>query len=77
MLLRPREIYLGGDPGNEDLGELAAAEELLTNVRPYVHAFDTTQHLSDSRKRRDLRFAQLERIDASSAGPWAHLPRRR
>ena len=40
------EIYLGNDPGNEDLGELAAAEELLLRVRPYVRAFDTTQHLS-------------------------------
>lgn len=45
-VIETAEIYLGGDPGNEDLGELAAAEELLTNVRPYVHAFDTTQHPS-------------------------------
>ncbi len=45
-VIETAEIYLGGDPGNEDLGELAAAEELLTNVRPYVRAFDTTQHPS-------------------------------
>lgn len=41
------EIFLGTDPGNEDLQEMAAAEALIANVRSYVRAFDTTQHLSD------------------------------
>ncbi|MEX1994866.1 MAG: polyamine ABC transporter substrate-binding protein [Steroidobacteraceae bacterium] len=40
------EIYLGTDPGNEDLGEMAAVEELLKKVRPYVRSFDTTRHPS-------------------------------
>ena len=45
-VIESAEIYLGSDPGNEDVRELAAAEELLVKVRPYVRAFDTTQHLS-------------------------------
>ena len=35
------EIYLGTDPGNEDLQELAAAEAMLKRVRPYVRNFDS------------------------------------
>ena len=38
------EIHLGTDPGNEDLGELKAAEELLLSIRPYVRSFDSTLH---------------------------------
>jgi putrescine transport system substrate-binding protein len=38
------EIYLGTDPANEDLEELAAAERLLLGIRPYVRAFDSTLH---------------------------------
>lgn len=35
------EIFLGTDPGNEDLQELAAAEAQLKRVRPYVRNFDS------------------------------------
>ena len=38
------EIYLGTDPGNEDLQELAAAETLLKRVRPHVRNFDSSDH---------------------------------
>lgn len=38
------EIYLGTDPGNEDVQELAAAEELLKRVRPYVRNFDASNY---------------------------------
>ena len=38
------EIYLGTDPGNEDLQELAAAEEMLKLVRPYVRNFDSSEY---------------------------------
>jgi putrescine transport system substrate-binding protein len=40
------EFYLGTDTGNESLQELAAAEQLVRAVRPYVRSFDTTQHLN-------------------------------
>jgi putrescine transport system substrate-binding protein len=40
------EIYLGTDPGNEDLQEMAAAEALVTKARPYVRSFDSNQHLN-------------------------------
>jgi putrescine transport system substrate-binding protein len=40
------EIYLGNDPANEDLEELAAAERLLLGIRPYVRAFDSTLHVA-------------------------------
>lgn len=40
------EIYLGTDPANEDLEELAAAERLLLGIRPYVRAFDSTLHVA-------------------------------
>lgn len=36
------EIYLGADSGNEDLHELAAAEQALKRIRPYVRSFDST-----------------------------------
>jgi putrescine transport system substrate-binding protein len=40
------EIYLGTDPGNEDLQEMAAAEALVTTARPHVRSFDSNQHLN-------------------------------
>lgn len=40
------EIYLGTDPGNENLQEMAAAEALVTKARPYVRSFDSNQHLN-------------------------------
>lgn len=40
------EIYLGNDPGNEDLQELAAVEALVTKVRPFVRSFDANQHVN-------------------------------
>jgi putrescine transport system substrate-binding protein len=38
------EVYLGTDPGNEDLQELAAAEEVLRRVRPFVRKFDSSEY---------------------------------
>ena len=40
------EVYLGTAPNNEDPAELAAAEALVTKVRPYVRAFDSSTHLN-------------------------------
>lgn len=40
------EIYLGTDPGNEDLQEMAAAEAVIAKVSPYVRSFDSNQHLN-------------------------------
>jgi putrescine transport system substrate-binding protein len=40
------EIYVGSDPGNEDLQELAAVEALVMQVRPYVRSFDANQHVN-------------------------------
>jgi putrescine transport system substrate-binding protein len=40
------EIYLGTSPGNEDLGELAAAETLVMGIRPYIRSIDSTQHVN-------------------------------
>lgn len=40
------EIYLGTDPGNEDLPEMAATEAMLGKARPHVRSFDSTQHLN-------------------------------
>jgi putrescine transport system substrate-binding protein len=40
------EIYLGTDPGNEDLPEMAEAEALVSKARPHVRSFDSTQHLN-------------------------------
>jgi putrescine transport system substrate-binding protein len=36
------ETYLGTDSGNEDLRELASAEQALKRIRPYVRNFDST-----------------------------------
>jgi putrescine transport system substrate-binding protein len=38
------EIYLGTDPGNEDLSELASAERALIKMRPFVRKFDTADY---------------------------------
>jgi len=38
------EVYLGTDSGNEDLQELAAAEEQLKRVRPFVRNFDSGEY---------------------------------
>ena len=40
-------IYLGHDPNSEDRADLAAAEELLTKVRPYVRYFHASQYIND------------------------------
>jgi putrescine transport system substrate-binding protein len=40
-------IYLGRDPNSEKTEDLAAAEELLARVRPYVRYFHSSQHVND------------------------------
>lgn len=40
-------IYLGLDPNSEKAEDLAAAEELLSRVRPYVRYFHSSQHVND------------------------------
>jgi putrescine transport system substrate-binding protein len=40
-------IYLGRDPNSEKAEDLAAAEKLLTTVRPYVRYFSSSQHVND------------------------------
>ncbi len=40
-------IYLGRDPNSEDRADLAAAEELLTKVRPYARYFHSSQYIND------------------------------
>jgi putrescine transport system substrate-binding protein len=40
------EIYLGTDPGNEDLQEMAVAEALVTKARPHVRSFLSNRHLN-------------------------------
>ena len=39
--------YLGRDPDSEDAADLAAAEELLLRVRPYVKYFHSSQYIND------------------------------
>lgn len=39
--------YLGLDPNTEDTDDLAAAEELLMSVRPYVKYFHSSQYIND------------------------------
>lgn len=39
--------YLGYDPNSEDLEELAAAEELLLSIRPYIRKFHSSQYIED------------------------------
>ena len=38
------EVYLGTDPVNEDLGELASAEKVLKQIRPFVRKFDSSDY---------------------------------
>ena len=38
------EVYLGTDSGNEDLQELASAEQVLQRVRPFVRNFDSGEY---------------------------------
>ena len=38
------EVYLGTDSGNEDLQELAAAEQVLIRVRPFIRNFDSSEY---------------------------------
>ncbi len=40
-------IYLGRDPNSETADDLAAAEALLTKVRPYVRYFHASQYIND------------------------------
>ncbi len=40
-------IYLGLDPNSERAEDLAAAEKLLSRVRPYVRYFHSSQHVND------------------------------
>ncbi|TFG40280.1 MAG: polyamine ABC transporter substrate-binding protein [Syntrophobacterales bacterium] len=40
-------IYLGRDPNSEKAEDLAAAEELLLKVRPYVRYFHSSQYIND------------------------------
>ncbi len=40
-------IYLGRDPNSEKAEDLAAAEEILLKVRPYVRYFHSSQYLND------------------------------
>jgi putrescine transport system substrate-binding protein len=40
-------IYLGRDPNSESPEDLAAAEEILRKVRPYVRYFHSSQHVND------------------------------
>jgi putrescine transport system substrate-binding protein len=40
-------IYLGRDPNSEKAEDLAAAEELLMKVRPYVRSFNSAQYIND------------------------------
>jgi putrescine transport system substrate-binding protein len=40
-------IYLGRDPNSEKAEDLAAAEELLMKVRPYVRYFHSSQYIND------------------------------
>ncbi len=39
--------YLGRDPNSESADDLAAAEELLNSVRPYIRYFHSSQYIAD------------------------------
>jgi len=41
------QIYLGIDPNSERIEDLAAAEELVKKVRPYVRYFHSSQYIND------------------------------
>jgi putrescine transport system substrate-binding protein len=40
-------IYLGRDPNSEALEDLAAAEELLTKIRPHIRYYHSSQYIND------------------------------
>jgi putrescine transport system substrate-binding protein len=40
-------IYLGRDPNSEKAEDLAAAEEVLMKIRPYVRYFHSSQYIND------------------------------
>jgi putrescine transport system substrate-binding protein len=40
-------IHLGLDPNSQDIGDLAAAEALLKQARPYIRYFNTSQLVND------------------------------
>jgi putrescine transport system substrate-binding protein len=40
-------IYLGRDPNSERVEDLAAAEEMLTKVRPYIKYFHSSSYIND------------------------------
>ncbi|MSR01029.1 MAG: polyamine ABC transporter substrate-binding protein [Gammaproteobacteria bacterium] len=40
-------IYLGKNPNSEDPEDLAAAEKVLTAIRPYVRYFNSSRYISD------------------------------
>lgn len=46
-VLEAARIYLGRDPNSERAEDLAAAEGLLSTVRPYVRYFHSSQHVND------------------------------
>lgn len=46
-VLDSAQIYLGIDPNSERLEDLAAAEELVKKVRPYVRYFHSSQYIND------------------------------
>ncbi len=41
------QIYLGIDPNSERLEDLAAAEEVIKKIRPYVRYFNSSQYIND------------------------------
>jgi putrescine transport system substrate-binding protein len=40
-------IYLGKDPNSEDPADLAAAEKVLTSVRPYIKYINSSKYIED------------------------------
>ena len=46
-VLDSAQVYLGIDPNSERLEDLAAAEELVKKVRPYVRYFNSSQYIND------------------------------
>lgn len=46
-VLDSAQVYLGIDPNSERLEDLAAAEELVKKVRPYIRYFHSSQYIND------------------------------
>ncbi len=46
-VMQSARIYLGLDANSERREDLAAAERLLTSIRPYVRYFHSSRHVSD------------------------------